>query len=198
MIKISLKAKTIACKSLTITMRRSSNLSAHLTPPLIYQNWDKIDRKDRIAFIDDLGSHTYGDLSRNSDTIAQNINRALGQKSDQANKISFLCENNSSYVNTLFGIWKAGQVAVPLCKSHPSQTLEYYVTDSDSVALIASEEHINKVTPFTTDSKKCQLIRYDELSTANGGCDPLDVSVFLQPNTMMCPYNIVFPKFIHK
>ena len=192
MIEISLKAKTIACKYLTITMRRSSNLSAHLTPPVIYQNWDKIHRKDRIAFIDDLGSHTYGDLSRNSDTIALNITRALGQKSDQANKISFLCENNSSYVNTLFGIWKAGQVAVPLCKSHPSQTLEYYVNDSDSVALIASEEHINKVTPFTTDSKKCQLIRYDELSTANGGCDPLDVSVFLQPNTMMCPYNIYF------
>ena len=188
MIKISLKAKTIVCKSFTITMRRISNLSAHLTTPLIYQNWDKIDRKDRIAFIDDLGSHTYGDLSRKSDIIAQNINRALGQKSDQANKISFLCENNSSYVNTLFGIWKAGQVAVPLCKSHPSKTLEYYVTDSDSVALIASEEHINKVTPFATDSKSCQLIRYEELSTANGGCDPLDVSIFLDLNSIICPH----------
>ena len=98
MIKISLKAKTIACKSLTITMRRSSNLSAHLTPPLIYQNWNKSDRKDRIAFIDDLGSHTYGDLSRNSDTIAQNINQALGQKSDQANKISFLCDFKKAYL----------------------------------------------------------------------------------------------------
>ena len=192
MIKISLKAKTIACKSFTITMRRSSNISAHFAPPPIYQNWDKSDRKDRIAFIDDLGSHTYGDLSRNSDTIAQNINRALGQKSDQANKISFLCENNSSYVNTLFGIWKAGQVAVPLCKSHPSQTLEYYVTDSDSVALIASQEHIDKVTPFTMDSKSCQLIRYEDLSTANGGCDPLYVSVFLQLNSIMCPHNIIF------
>ena len=57
-------------------------------------------------------------------------------------------------------------MAVPLCKSHPSQTLQYYVNDSESVALIATESQINKVMPFAKDCENVEIVAYEELMAA--------------------------------
>ena len=117
-----------------------------------------------------------GDLSNQSNVVANNVNRFLGSKNDGPKKISFLCDNDSSYINTLFGIWRAGHVAVPLCKTHPSQNLEYYVKDSESVAVIASKTQINKVIPFTENLKTCELLSYEEIIEATESYPSIDVS----------------------
>ena len=134
------------------------------------------ERKNKVAVVDQLGTHTYGDLSSRSNVVANNVNRFLGSNGDSPKKISFLCDNDSSYINTLFGIWRAGHVAVPLCKTHPSQNLEYYVNDSESVAVIASKNQIDKVVPFTRNSKTCELLSYEDIveTTENYPC--IDVS----------------------
>ena len=119
------------------------------------------ERKDKVAFVDCHGTHTYGNLSQNSNVIANGVKNIVGTKT--SNKISFLCENDSTYINTLLGIWEAGQVAVPLCKSHPSQTLEYYVNDSESVAVIATKSQIEKIIPFAKNCKNVELVSYEEL-----------------------------------
>ena len=62
--------------------------------------------------------------------------------------MSFLCGNNASFVDALWGIWRWGNVAVPLSKTQPTQSLEYYVKDSDSVAVIATRELVDKVGTF--------------------------------------------------
>ena len=135
-----------------------------------------LERKDKVAVVDQLGTHTYGDLSNHSNVVANNVNRFLGSKNDGPKKISFLCDNDSSYINTLFGIWRAGHVAVPLCKTHPSQNLEYYVKDSESVAVIASKTQINKVIPFTENLKTCELLSYEEIIEATESYPSIDVS----------------------
>ena len=115
----------ITSSHFSTNVRRSSTTNqANISHPLNYYV-DLNERKSNVAFVDYSGPHTYGDLSNKSKIIAKNLKENLGSKCDQPNKISFLCENDCSYVNTLLGIWKAGQVAVPLCKAHPTQTLEY-------------------------------------------------------------------------
>ena len=135
-----------------------------------------LERENKVAVVDQFGTHTYGDLSSRSNVVANNVNRFLGSKGGSPKKISFLCDNDSSYINTLFGIWRAGHVAVPLCKTHPSKNLEYYVTDSESVAVIASKSQIDKVVPFAQNSKTCQLISYEEMLETTENCPSIDVS----------------------
>ena len=48
-------------------------------------------------------------------------------------------------MDSLWGIWRWGHVAVPLSKTQPTASLEYYVKDSDSVAVIATKELVDKV-----------------------------------------------------
>ena len=135
-----------------------------------------LERKNKVAVVDQLGTHTYGDLSTQSNVVANNVSRFLGSNNDSPKKISFLCDNDSSYINTLFGIWRAGHVAVPLCKTHPSQNLEYYVKDSESVAVIASKTQISKVMPFSQTSK---LISYEEMMETTESYPSIDVSYSL-------------------
>ena len=135
-----------------------------------------LDRKNKVAVVDQFGTHTYGDLSNQSNIVANNVNRLLGPNNESPKKISFLCDNDSTYINTLFGIWRAGHVAVPLCKTHPSQNLEYYVNDSESVAVIASKTQISKVMPFTKNSKTCELLSYEEMIDTTTSYPSIDVS----------------------
>ena len=70
-------------------------------------------------------------------------------------QISFLCGNNSSFVDALWGIWRWGHVAVPLSKTQPTQSLEYYVKDSDSTAVITTRDLVVKVSCFRYHFESC-------------------------------------------
>ena len=83
--------------------------------------------------------------------VANALENELGGNSEPNKKISLLCGNNSSFVDSPWGIWRWGDVAVPLSKTQPTQSLEYYVKDSDSSAVTATRELIDKVHP---DSRK--------------------------------------------
>ena len=52
-------------------------------------------------------------------------------------------------------------MAVPLSKTQPTQSLEYYVKDSESVAVIATKELVDKVRTFYQLTRK----RYRNLNT---------------------------------
>ena len=157
----------------TSKLRSGSMLSQIKISRPVSQYVHSLERKNKVAVVDQLGTHTYGDLSNKSNVVANNVSRFLGANNDSPKKISFLCDNDSSYINTLFGIWRAGHVAVPLCKTHPSQNLEYYVKDSESVAVIASKTQISKVMPFTQNSK---LISYEEMMETTESYPSIDVS----------------------
>ena len=157
----------------TSKLRSGSMLSQIKISRPVSQYVHSLERKNKVAVLDQLGTHTYGDLSTQSNVVANNVSRFLGSNNDSPKKISFLCDNDSSYINTLFGIWRAGHVAVPLCKTHPSQNLEYYVKDSESVAVIASKTQISKVMPLTQNSK---LISYEEMMETTESYPSIDVS----------------------
>ena len=81
-------------------------------------------KSDKVCIRDKFGEITYRKIDEQSDKVA----RALS-KSPNSN-VAFLTSNNHQYTVSQFGIWKSGSACVPLCKSHPPETLKYYIEDS--------------------------------------------------------------------
>ena len=88
-----------------------------------FQQSHFVDRSDKIAISDNLGKHSYGDLQIKSDKISQVLSGILSNEPNS--NIAYLTPNNHLYSVAQFGIWKSGFSCVPLCKSHPPDTLRY-------------------------------------------------------------------------
>ena len=120
-------------------------------------------RKDQVAISDKFGSITYGELDIKSNKVAKILHDELGEfSSRQQHSVSFLCGNDSTYSNTLFGIWKSGNIAVPLSISHPSSSLEYYIQDSESVAIITTKHFVDKIHHFA-DKRNVKLFLLEDM-----------------------------------
>ncbi|XP_044842873.1 malonate--CoA ligase ACSF3, mitochondrial isoform X2 [Mauremys mutica] len=104
---------------------------------------------DKIAIIDQNGEHTYRDLYTQSVHLSQQICEVLRCSSGdlKEERISFLCPNDASYVIAQWASWMSGGVAVPLYRKHPVQELEYFIQDSQSSLVIATEEYVKHITP---------------------------------------------------
>lgn len=89
-----------------------------------------------VVAIDAKGSHTYEALETASNRIVAYLleNKLHGH-------IALLCEPGFDFMAGLFGIWKAGSVAIPLAIEHPPAQWAYYISDSQSLAVIVSERH---------------------------------------------------------
>ena len=56
-------------------------------------------------------------------------------------RIAFICDNNDSYITSLYAVWKMGCIAVPLCKTHPQAELEYVLRDCEASLLLSSDNY---------------------------------------------------------
>jgi malonyl-CoA/methylmalonyl-CoA synthetase len=74
-----------------------------------------LEHKDRIAIATNEQTYTYGDLLHTSSQIATNLLQDVADLQEQ--RIAFLIPSGFEYVATLWGIWRAGAIAVPLCVS---------------------------------------------------------------------------------
>jgi malonyl-CoA/methylmalonyl-CoA synthetase len=63
-------------------------------------------------------------------------------------RVSFMVPPGFDYVKTLWAIWIAGGVAVPLCISHPLPSLEYVLDDTQSSILVISNEFKEVLAPY--------------------------------------------------
>ena len=106
---------------------------------------------EQIAIHDNIGDHTYGDLQVGSDKIASALSKTL-ETGKNAN-VAFLTPNNHHYTLAQLGIWKSGLSCVPLCQSHPPQTLKYYIDDSQASALIVTKDFVDKIGDLRKQSK---------------------------------------------
>ncbi len=100
----------------------------------------------RTAIVAPEGRFTYGDLLAASRTVASALLRTaddLGQA-----RVAYLIPPGFHWVATQWGIWRAGGVAVPLAVSHPPPELEYVITDSRAVAVVAHPDLADRVEPI--------------------------------------------------
>ena len=95
-------------------------------------------RSDSLAIVDSTGNHTYGELLEASRRIATTL--LDGRQDLSEARIAFLLPPGLPWVATLWGIWRAGGVAVPLPLQSTQPELEYVITDTGASALIADTE----------------------------------------------------------
>ena len=91
---------------------------------------------DRIAIVDAEGEHTYKELLEASGRVAA----GLLEWRDDLNeaRVCFHIPPGFVHIAVLWGIWRAGAIAVPLAMSHPVPELEYTVADADPEVIVAA------------------------------------------------------------
>ena len=93
--------------------------------------------KERIAIESEGNEFSYAHLMEKSDLIASFL---LGEKKDlMEERIGFLVDPNVDYICILWGIWKAGGVAVPLSLSAKESELKHYISDCKIQLVITSD-----------------------------------------------------------
>ncbi|MDE3104476.1 MAG: acyl-CoA synthetase [Acidobacteriota bacterium] len=100
----------------------------------------------RVAVADAAGVHTYDALLAASGRVAAAL---LQGRQDLAEaRIAFLVVPGFAWVATLWGIWRAGGVAVPLALSAARPELEYALADTAAEALLWDEANAETAAPL--------------------------------------------------
>ncbi len=110
---------------------------------------------ERVAVVADEGSFSYADLLTASARVASGL---LGDARDLAGeRVAFMVSPGFAYVATLWGIWRAGGIAVPLCVTHPAPELSYTLADADAAQVVAHAEYRALLSPLTQAQGRCLL-----------------------------------------
>jgi malonyl-CoA/methylmalonyl-CoA synthetase len=88
----------------------------------------------RKAVIDPQGTFLYKQLLDASARIAAGL--LAGRPDLHEQRVGFLIAPGFSWVATLWGVWRAGGVAVPLPVSSTKTELEYFIEDTGTAALV--------------------------------------------------------------
>ncbi len=89
----------------------------------------------RVALVDALGTYTFEDLLDASSRVAAALLR--GRQDLREERIAFLIAPGLPWVAMLWGICRAGGIAVPLPLGSPAGELSYFVEDTQAAILIA-------------------------------------------------------------
>jgi len=88
----------------------------------------------KIAVVDRGESVTYQQLANESARLASHL---LDTSDDlQEARIAFMVPPGKHYVTSLWAIWRAGGVAVPLCLTYPLPSLQYVIEDTGASCII--------------------------------------------------------------
>lgn len=90
---------------------------------------------NRTAIVVEEDAYTYSDLLRVSSIVATRL--LSGRKNLNAGRICILVPPGWDYVVTMWGIWRAGGVAVPMAISHPPAELAHVIEDAKPEAIVA-------------------------------------------------------------
>ncbi|CAH0390065.1 unnamed protein product [Bemisia tabaci] len=119
---------------------------------------------DNIALQDHHGDYSYRGLFESSASFSKILMNELGGKMQE--RVAFLCPNSASYIITQWACSMSGQIAVPLCPSHPPTMLEYFVTDSDAKVLVTTKEFLNVLEDLAKKTGRKLLLFDESLSDA--------------------------------
>ena len=119
--------------------------------------------KERIAIESEGSEFSYAQLIERSDLIASFL---LDEEKDlMEERIGFLMSPNVDYICTLWGIWKAGGVAVPLSLSAKKSELDHYISDCEIKMIITSDSCKQKEN--IPDKNNLQIWKLEDLLLEN-------------------------------
>ena len=98
------------------------------------------------AIIDAAGEHSYDDLLHASERVARTL---LAKRADLGEvRIAFMVGPGLEYAATMWGIWRAGGIAVPLALMHPIPEIEYVLDDTGAEAIVADHANALRIRPL--------------------------------------------------
>ena len=115
-----------------------------------------------LAIVDPAGEHSFADLDRASRSVAASLSETLSRS--RGSRVALLVAPGFEYVATLWGIWRAGATAIPLCLSHPQPEIHYSLMDSEAEVAVASLLQADLLRKGT-DGTHCKVLPVDELLT---------------------------------
>ncbi|NKB86782.1 MAG: AMP-binding protein [Acidobacteria bacterium] len=99
--------------------------------------------RERLAIVDPEESATYADLLERSAAIAAGL--LEGRSTLDGSRVAYLVGPGNEYIAVLWGIWRAGGVAVPMALSHPVPELTRLIADAEPGGLIADDAYAEKL-----------------------------------------------------
>lgn len=101
-----------------------------LTPPIVARAHL---HGQRTAIVDGAGTYSYQELLEASSRVAATL--LAGRDDLGEERVAFLVSPSFAWVAVLWGIWRAGGIAVPLPQGSPAAELEYLIDDTEASTL---------------------------------------------------------------
>lgn len=118
----------------------------------------------KTAIIAGATSYTYAELLQASLLVASNLLK--GRKDLAEERVTFMVNPGFYYVAVQWGIWQAGGIAVPLCVTHPLNSLQYVIEDTEASIIIADECFTDLLAPLAKE-KNIQFYTSNILQKGN-------------------------------
>jgi malonyl-CoA/methylmalonyl-CoA synthetase len=129
----------------------------------------------RIAAIDSHSSATYSALLDRSASVASALLRTANENASATGsrvggcedlhgaRIAFLIPPGISWIATLWGIWRAGGIAVPLALSSTRPEIEYYLNDIGASLFVSDATTAATAEPIANDLR-IKTLAYESIS----------------------------------
>ncbi|MGA9564385.1 MAG: acyl-CoA synthetase [Candidatus Korobacteraceae bacterium] len=115
---------------------------------------------EKTAIVDAAGAYSYGELLEASGHIASAL--LAGRDDLGEERVGFLVAPGFPWVAVLWGIWRAGGIAVPLPLGSPPTELEYFAGDTRAAALITDDANWECLARVG-DACNVRVLGYNEL-----------------------------------
>jgi malonyl-CoA/methylmalonyl-CoA synthetase len=111
-----------------------------------------LNHTSRTAVVCSKRTFTYSDLLQHSSYISHSL---LSGKSDlNSETVAFLTPQTYEYLPCQWGIWRAGGIAVPLCKTHPPAEWEYMITNCNATTILCHDSYASHIQPIADKHNK--------------------------------------------
>jgi malonyl-CoA/methylmalonyl-CoA synthetase len=114
----------------------------------------------RTAVVDSQGSFSYSDLLNASSRMATAL--LAGRDDLREERVGFVVSPGFPWVAVLWGIWRAGGVAVPLPLNSTNPELEYFVSDARASTLVCDALATPLLSPMAA-ARGIRVLSYEEL-----------------------------------
>jgi amino acid adenylation domain-containing protein len=111
---------------------------------------------------------TYGQLNQNANRLA---NAILSQRGNKQEVIVLLLEKGADFITSILAVLKTGKIFVPLDPTFPIDRLAYIIEDSQAMAFITNNRHLELAQKLAHNN--CQLFNIDNIDNHDSGTNPI-------------------------
>lgn len=111
---------------------------------------------------------TYSQLNQNANRLA---NAILSQRGNKQEVIVLLLEKGADFITSILAVLKTGKIFVPLDPTFPIDRLAYIIEDSQAMAFITNNRHLELAQKLAHNN--CQLFNIDNIDSHNSGTNPI-------------------------